>query len=114
MAGRIIPPELMPQIGVCLRQARTARALSLEQAAIKLEIPPDRLHRIEIGQEQITNLHAQLIITRYGGVRADRLDSLLMEWAMFEMNRENETKRRKHLSLVADDPRPWEKIKKDW
>ncbi len=49
MAGRIIPSELMPQIGACLRQARTARALSLERAAIELEVPLERLEKIELG-----------------------------------------------------------------
>lgn len=114
MAGKPIPPELMIHIGVCLRQARTSRRLSIEQASDRIGTDPCRLERIESGQEQITNIEAQAMIARYGGARGDRLDSLLYEWAMEQMDRETKTKRRSHLSLVGDDPRPWEKAQKEW
>lgn len=114
MAGRPIPHELMIHIAACLRQARTSRSLSIEEAAERIGTNSTRLQKIELGEEQITDVEAQVMIARYGGARADRLDSLLYEWAMSEMDRESKTKRRRHLSLVADDPRPWEKIKKDW
>ena len=114
MAGNIIPPELMICIGACLRQARTARCLSIEEAADHIGTNSSRLQKIELGEEQITDVEAQVMIARYGGARADRLDSLLYEWAMSEMDRETKMKRRKHLSLVAEDPRPWEKARKNW
>ena len=114
MAGRIIPPELMIQIGICLRQARTARLLSVEQAAEQLEIPVGCLEKIELGQEQITDIEAQMMIVRYRGARADRLDSLLYEWAMDELSRQSKTDQRKHLSLVSDESKPWENPKKEW
>lgn len=114
MAGRIIPPELMIQIGICLKQARTARSLSIEQAAGQVETTVDRLKKIELGQEQITDIEAQMMIVRYGGARADRLDSLLYDWAMDEIAKDAKTKRRKHLSLVGRDPKPWERSKKRW
>lgn len=112
MAGRIIPPELMIQIGICLKQARTARCLSLDQAASQVGTTAQRLKKIELGQEQITDMEAQMMIVRYGGARADRLDSLLYEWAMDEIAKEPKTKRRKHLSIVGQDPKPWERSKK--
>lgn len=111
MAGRIIPSELMIQIGICLRQARTARSLSVEQAAEQVETTAERLEKIELGHERITDIEAQMMIVRYGGARADRLDSLLYEWAMDEMTRQSKTDSRKHLSLVGNDSKPWEKPK---
>lgn len=114
MAGRPIPQELMIHIGACLRQARTSRALSIEEAADRVGTNSIRLQKIELGEEQITDVEAQVMIARYGGARADRLDSLLYEWSMSEMDRENKMKRRKHLSLVGADPKPWEKARKNW
>lgn len=114
MAGRLIPPELMPQIGICLRQARAARSLSLAKAAGQIGIEPGRLDKIELGQEQITDLEAQFIIARYGEARADRLTTLLFEWNSEEAVRKSKTEQRKHLSIVGDEPKPWERVKRDW
>lgn len=113
MAGRNIPPELMIQIGICLRQARTARSLSIEQAANQIRTTAERLNKIELGQEQITDIEAQMMIVHYGGARADKLDSVLYDWAMEQIAHEAKTKQRQHLSLVGDDPKPWERSKKN-
>lgn len=114
MAGRVIPSDLMILIGSCLRQARRCRNLSIKQASKRVKISSQRLLQIETGQEQITDVEAQAIIVRYGGARADRLDSLLYQWAMDDLSRQSKTDKRKHLSLVGEDPKPWEKPKKNW
>jgi len=65
-------------------------------------IQRENLENIECGQEQITDIEAQIIITRYGEARTDRLDSLLYEWALEEISRHSKTYRRQHLSLVGE------------
>jgi len=113
MAGRLIPPELLVHVGICLRQARTARSLLIEQAAVQIGTTVERLKKIELGQEEITDIEAQMIIVRYGGARADRLDSLFYDWAIAEMSHQSTTERRKHLSLVDNIPKALEILKKE-
>ena len=113
MAGRLIPPELLVHVGICLRQARTARSLLNEQAAVQIGTTVERLKKIEVGQEEITDIEAQMMIVWYGGARADRLDSLLYDWAINEISQQSKTDQRKHLSLVGENPNPWERDKKE-
>lgn len=114
MAGRILPAELMVLVGTCIRQARTSRKISIEQAAQLIGMTPLHLKEIELGQKLITDIAAQLILTKYGGARADRLDSILYQYAMDQMSCETKTKQRKHLSIVGEDPKPWERSRKNW
>lgn len=112
MAGRILPAEIMVLVGTYLRQARTSRKLSIEQAAQMIGITPQLLSEIENGRELLTDIAAQSILTNYGGARSDRLDALLYEYAMDQLHREAKVKKRKHLSIVGEDPKPWERPRK--
>lgn len=112
MAGKILPIELGLLIGKVLRQARTSRKLSILAAAKVIGITTDRLGAIETGSISFTDIDAQIIVSKYGGARADRVDSILFQWAIDEVDRESKTKKRKHLSLVGIDPKPWEQSKK--
>lgn len=114
MAGRILPAELMILVGACIRQARTSRKLTIEQAAQLIGMTSQHLKGIELGQKLITDIEAQLILTKYGGARADRLDSILYGYAMDQMRLETKTKQRQHLSIVGEDPKPWERPRKNW
>lgn len=109
MAGNILPPGLAEMTGQCLRQARTARGLSLAEAANEIGISAFKLSEYESGQGSLTDIHAQFIIGTYGGARGDRLDSILYDWAMRRIESEAKARRRAHLSLAGDDPKPWER-----
>lgn len=109
MASRLLPPDVASIIGDTLRQARTARGLTLTQAASDIGISVFQLQDFENGKGNLTDIHAQFIIGTYGGVRGDRLDSILYTWGMDLMERLGKAKRRSHLSIVGDDPKPWER-----
>lgn len=112
MAGKILPSDLRRLIGIALRQARKSRKLSILEAAEIMGTTPERLESIEKGSILFTDIEAQMIVARYGGARADRVDTLIFQWAIDEMECENKTKKRTHLSLVGGDPKPWERSTK--
>ena len=112
MAGKILPPGLRLLIGTALRQARTSRKLTILDAAKLIGTNPERLESIEKGSIPFTDIESQMIVARYGGARADRVDSLIFQWAMDEMVKESKIKKRRHLSIVGSDPKPWERSKK--
>lgn len=109
MAGRVLPKELAVKLGVYIRQGRTARRLSLEDAADRAGVSIERIIAIESGDGPITDVEVQVCASRYGDVRAIEIDMLIRKWAYAEMHREEMTKRRKHLSIVGHDPKPWER-----
>ncbi|QDK44628.1 hypothetical protein DOM22_05355 [Bdellovibrio sp. ZAP7] len=110
MNSKEIPTELLSLVGSFLRQGRKARNLLLPQAAQRIGISAERLQAIEDGLELITTEYAQFIVANYGGARGDAVDGLLWR-LMMERNRCHlQTERRKHLSVVGEESRPWEKL----
>jgi transcriptional regulator with XRE-family HTH domain len=107
--GNPLPPELMKVIGTYLRQGRKARRLSLAEAANSVGLPVIQLEKIENGVEQVTDLVVQGLVVAYGEVNADKVDGLLFRWAMDRIECESKAKKRKHLSIVGPDPKPWER-----
>lgn len=112
MKSKIIPSELLSVAGTLLRQARTARTLSVEQAALRIGLSKGYLTLLESGEcADATADHVIYILAAYGGVRNDAAERLFIR-LMFEESRcRVQTETRKHLSIAGEaDPRPWERM----
>ncbi|MBX2996320.1 MAG: helix-turn-helix domain-containing protein [Bdellovibrionaceae bacterium] len=111
MGANQVPAELWPFLSRYLRQARTARSLTLTQAAERIGIPAETLESMESGTTAVPfELVVSIIEDHYGGARGDAVEGLLRRLAAERKRCTKETERRKHLSLIGDDPKPWEKI----
>lgn len=105
-----IPQELLSAIGRLLRQGRVSRTLSLTEAADLVGASVELIDSIENGLSPITTEQAQFIAAKYGGVRGDVIDGMILRLVMEKSRCEQQTQQRKHLSIVGSDPRPWEKL----
>lgn len=106
-----VPVELWPYIARYLRQARTARKLTTIQAADRIGIPVDVLESMERGVTPIPfELAFSIIEDHYGGARGDAVEGLLQRLVEEKKRCMKQTEKRKHLSIIGDDPRPWEKM----
>lgn len=112
MKSKEIPSELLPAVGKLIRQGRTARGLTIEQAAETVGLPVNDLQNLEEGSTSATSDHLMFILAKYGGVRADAAEGMLIRLMMEESRCRTHTEKRKHLSLAGEvDARPWEKVR---
>jgi predicted transcriptional regulator len=101
----LLPKTLLKEIGVLLKQARTARQLSLATAAYELKIELHILEKIEMGRIQFSGFVAQKIAHFYG-VHETRINSILFDWAMLEMHKKSMCEHHRHLSLLGPTSKP--------
>lgn len=111
MTGKLLPIELMPTVGKYLAQAHCCRCLNIEDAAVMLRTTPEQLQKIENGERAVTSLWAQMVVAFYGGARGDKVDGLILRWIEEDCARRHRITKSKHLSLVGEDPRPWERLR---
>jgi len=102
-----LPKFLAVEVGYILRMSRSARKLSLAEASDMFKLEVEALKGFERGDE-ITPLEASYMTYRYG-VLVDRVEALLLGWALANAKRTADCKRRNHLSLVGSDSKPWER-----
>lgn len=104
-----IPEELLPVAGRLLRQARTCRRLTITQAAGRIGIPVEQLQGLEEGTIPTTTEQIQFLVARYGGARGGAVDDFILQLMMEKSRCKLQTEKRKHLSVIGDDPKPWER-----
>ena len=104
-----IPEELLPIAGRLLRQARTCRRLTVTQAADRMGVPVEQLEGLEEGAIPTTTEYIQFLIVHYGWARAGAVEDLIIQIMMEKSRCKSQTEKRMHLSLVGDDPKPWER-----
>ncbi len=114
MKPKDIPQELLPFVGKLIRQARTARGLTIYQGAELTGLPRGQLENLEHAITSATTTHLMFILAAYGGVRSDAAEDLIFRWMREESRRVHQTESRKNLSLAGEtDSRPWERMRYD-
>ncbi len=106
-----IPEELLPTIGRLLRQARNSRKLTPAQAADRIGITIGELRGLEEGSIPATTDYILSLVSYYHGARAGVIEDLFYRLLDEKLRCQYLMKKRKHLSLIGEDPKPWEKIR---
>lgn len=99
--------EIRSEISRYLRQGRSARKLSIAQAAKAIDISAFHLKSIEEGTvpQSLNIVYAAL---EYYGINNYELMDLVNELTLAKRLRIHQTRKRKNFSVVGDNPKLWE------
>lgn len=99
--------ELKAEISRLLRQGRHMKKLSLAQAAKELEMSPFLLKALEEGTINQSTKLVNKVLAFYG---FDELNFfyLCQDLMNDRALQDSEIKKREHLSVVGENPKPWE------